>query len=283
VKAAVLGAGGQVGRALRAALPTATSLTRADLDIGDAASVAAVDWSPFDVIINAAAFTAVDAAETPEGRESAWRTNACGVAHLARAADEHDVPLVQFSSEYVFDGRWPGPIPETAPLSPLSAYGASKAAGDVAAGLARRHYLIRTTWVTGDGNNFVRTMLGLARRGVRPTVVADQIGRLTFADDLASAAVDLLLAGAPHGTYNITGGGDAGSWADVARAVFALAGHSPSDVSDTTTAAYFAGRPTAAARPLNSVLALGRAESIGLHPPDWRDRLKDYVTRGLSD
>ena len=197
MRVAILGAGGQLGRALTAALPDADAFTRDDLDITDAAAVSAVGWTRYDTVFNAAAFTAVDAAETPEGRVSAWHVNATAVAHLARAARTHDFTLVHLSTEYVFDGAPPGPIPEDAPLSPLSAYGASKAAGELAATLAPRHYVVRTSWVVGEGGNFVRTMAGLAARGVSPTVVADQIGRPTFADDLAAGMVALL--GGPVG------------------------------------------------------------------------------------
>jgi len=279
VRVAVLGAGGQVGRAVMDRVPDAVAFGRADLDIGDADAVAAVDWSPFDTIVNAAAYTAVDAAESPEGRRAAWRANATAVAHLVRVADRHDVTLVHLSSEYVFDGRADGAITEDAALSPLSAYGATKAAGDLAAGLARRHYLVRTTWVVGDGRNFVRTMLGLAVRGATPTVVSDQTGRPTFADDLADAIVHLTTTGAPYGTYHVTNTGEPASWADVARASFALVGRPPSAVTGTTTAAYFADKPDAAVRPRNSVLSMEKAHAAGVRMPTWTDSLATYVKR----
>jgi dTDP-4-dehydrorhamnose 3,5-epimerase len=282
VRAAVLGAGGQLGRALLAVLPDVTPFRHQDLDIGDAKAVFAINWGQYDVIVNAAAFTAVDAAESAEGRVAAWRTNAAAVAHLAQAANEHGIPLIHFSSEYVFDGRAEGPITEDEPLSPLSAYGASKAAGDIAAGLAERHYILRTTWVTGDGKNFVRTMLGLAQRGISPTVVSDQVGRLTFADDLAAGVVRLVEAGPGHGVYNVTNSGEPASWAQVARLVFELSGHSADCVSETTTSEYFSDKPDAAARPLNSVLELAKADSVGVHLPHWHDRLTDYVKREQS-
>jgi dTDP-4-dehydrorhamnose 3,5-epimerase len=110
-------------------------------------------------------------------------------------------------------------------------------------------------------------------------VVADQVGRPTFATDLACAIVHLVTSGAPYGTYNVTGSGAPASWADVARATFALAGHGDVRVTDTTTAAYFADKPHAARRPLNSVLDLSRAAAAGVELPDWRERLADYVRR----
>lgn len=269
----VLGAGGQVGRAVAAALPGCTAWGRAELDI---AAPFSLDLSGFDAVVNAAAYTDVDGAETPDGRVAAWRANATGPAALARAAAAHGSTLVHLSSEYVFDGRADGPYAEGAPIAPLSVYGSAKAAGDLAVGGLERHYLVRPTWVVGDGRNFVRTMLGLAARGVDPAVVADQVGRPTFATDIAAAIVHLLQARAPHGTYHVTGGGEPASWADVARAVFAAAGHDPARVRDTSTAEYFAGRPDAAPRPSNSVLDCTKAAKCGVELPDWRDRLPAY-------
>lgn len=279
MRAAILGAGGQLGRALAAALPEADAWFRDDLDVSDAASVAAVEWSRYDTVFNAAAFTAVDAAETPQGRVSAWRTNAGAVAHLVRAANRHDLTLVHVSTEYVFDGRHVGLIPEDAPLCPLSAYGASKAAGELAAVLAPQHYLVRTSWVVGEGGNFVRTMAGLAARGVLPEVVADQTGRPTFADDLARGLVQLVAGRAPFGTYHLSNTGEHTSWADVARAVFGLVDRSPDDVTDTTTAAYFADKPGSAVRPHNSVFDLRKARTAGVELPPWKNALARYLEK----
>jgi dTDP-4-dehydrorhamnose reductase len=272
----VLGCGGQVGRALVAALPSATALGHADLDIAAAAG-SPIDWPAYDTVVNAAAFTDVDGAETAEGRATAWRANAAGPAALARICRRHRLTLVHLSTEYVFDGRAAQPYAEDAPVAPLSAYGASKAAGDLAVQALDRHYLVRPTWVVGDGRNFVATMLGLAEKGVEPTVVADQIGRPTFATDLAAAIVHLVANEAPHGTYHVTGAGEPASWADVARATFALAGHGDLRVSDTSTADYFADKPLAAPRPRNSVLDLTRATAAGVPLPDWREQLAEYV------
>ncbi|WP_255621441.1 dTDP-4-dehydrorhamnose reductase [Pseudonocardia sp. DSM 110487] len=275
----VLGAGGQVGRALAAALPDATALRRLDLDIADAAD-ASIDWAAYDTIVNAAAFTDVDGAETVEGRAAAWRANATGPAALAAICRRTGSTLVHLSTEYVFDGRSALPYPEDAPVCPLSAYGASKAAGDLAVQGVERHYLVRPSWVVGDGHNFVRTMLRLAGKGVEPSVVADQVGRPTFATELACAIVHLVTSGAPYGTYHVTGGGEPASWADVARATFALAGHGDLRVTDTTTAEYFADKPHAARRPRNSVLDLSKAAAAGVELTDWRERLAEYVRSG---
>ncbi|GJF02243.1 SDR family oxidoreductase [Pseudonocardia sp. D17] len=273
----LLGAGGQVGRALAAALPDAVALTRADFDITGGGPEPA--WDEHEVVVNAAAHTDVDGAQTPDGRVATWRANASGPALLADRARRHGFTLVHLSTEYVFDGRKSGPYTETDPVAPLSAYGAAKAAGDLAVRGVERHYLVRPTWVVGEGRNFVRTMLGLAGRGIAPTVVADQVGRPTFAPDIAAAIVHLLDVGATHGTYHVTGGGEPASWADVARAVFAAAGRDDLAVTDTTTAEYFAGRPDVAPRPLNSVLDLGRAHAAGVVTPDWQESLLRYVSR----
>jgi dTDP-4-dehydrorhamnose reductase len=277
VRALVLGAGGQVGRALVAALPDATALGHSDLDIACAAD-AVIEWAAYDTVVNAAAFTDVDGAETADGRAAAWRANALGPAALAAICRRNGSTLVHLSTEYVFDGRATQPYAEDAPVAPLSAYGASKAAGDLAVQTVGRHYLVRPTWVVGDGRNFVRTMVGLAEKGVEPTVVADQVGRPTFATDLAAAIVHLVASGAPYGSYHVTGGGEPASWADVARATFALAGHGDLRVTDTTTAEYFADKPHAARRPLNSVLDVARATAAGVPLPDWRERLAEYVS-----
>lgn len=266
--ALILGAGGQLGRALSAALPTATALTRAEFDLADPRDL---DWSAYDTVFNAAAYTAVDRAE--RDRAAAWAANAVGPATLARLAERHGFRLVHVSSEYVFDGTHDGPIPESAPFSPLSAYGASKAAGDVAVGPG--HWIVRPTWVIGDGANFARTMRGLAERGISPTVVADQIGRPTLASDLAAGILALL--DTEPGTYHLTNSGDPVSWAEVARVVFSLSSRAPEDVTDTTTAEYFADKPEAAPRPLNSVLDLSKAEKAGVTLPDWRSSLEEYL------
>jgi dTDP-4-dehydrorhamnose reductase len=133
--------------------------------------------------------------------------------------------------------------------------------------------------LVGEGRNFVATMLGLAARGIEPAVVDDQIGRPTFAPDVAAAIEHLLVTEAPYGTYHVTGGGEPASWAEVARAVYELSGHGDLTVTGTTTAAYFAGKPGAARRPLNSVLDTTKAEKAGVLLPDWRSSMTAYCRR----
>jgi dTDP-4-dehydrorhamnose 3,5-epimerase len=268
----IIGAGGQLGRALKQEFPDAHLVdlvpdkTRGIdvLDASDPAQLGTVEWRDYGLVLNAAAFTAVDAAETPEGRISAWRANAQAPAALARLAAEHGFTLVHYSSEYVFDGTREL-HDELEPLSPLGVYAQSKAAGDVAVAAAPRHYLVRTSWVVGEGRNFVRTMLDLANQGVSPAVVDDQVGRLTFTAELARATRHLVETGAEPGTYNVTNGGEPMSWFDVAARVFELAGRAPTDVSRTSTAAYSVGKELAP-RPANSVLDLHKIEGTGFQP-----------------
>ncbi|MDK3256120.1 SDR family oxidoreductase [Blastococcus capsensis] len=277
MNAVILGAGGQLGRALQKEFPGAVALDRAALDVTDAAAVRAYDWSGVDVVLNAAAWTAVDAAEDPANLAAVRAANVDAVGHLAAAADAHGAALVHISSEYVFDGRHDGAIPENVPPSPLSVYGRSKADGDARATAIERHWLVRTTWVVGEGGNFVRTMASLADRGISPSVVDDQIGRLTLTADLAAGIRHLVETGAPYGTYNLTGDGEAGSWADVAELVFTARGRAAADVTSVSTAEYFAGKTGIAPRPLNSVLDLTRIRAAGFGPRDWRKALAAYL------
>src|SRR4051812_14218213 len=182
----ITGGNGQLGLALQAKYPAAKVTDVKELDITDQNSISTFDWSNVTTILNAAAYTNVDGAETPEGRVAAWKVNAIGSANLTRAALQHDLTIVHISTDYVFDGTQESHTEEE-PFSPLGVYGESKAAGDTAVGLAPKHYILRTSWVIGEGKNFVRTMLSLGERGISPKVVADQIGRLTFTSELVRA------------------------------------------------------------------------------------------------
>ncbi|MEQ3549125.1 dTDP-4-dehydrorhamnose reductase [Pseudonocardia nematodicida] len=274
MRACVLGANGQLGRALTAARPDAVALGRDGLDIGDAAAVERHDFSGVDVVFNAAAHTAVDRAETEPA--AAWRVNALGPAHLAAAADRYGFTLVHVSTEYVFDGTAAGPMGEDTPLAPLGVYGASKAAGELAVRAAPRHLVARTSWVVGDGGNFVATMTRLARDGVSPAVVDDQVGRPTFAPDLAAALVALAGRGTT-GTVHVTGDGDPVSWCGLAREVFARCGRDPADVRAVSTAEYTVDKPHLARRPANSVLDLTLLASTGVVMPSWKDSLDVHM------
>ncbi len=273
----VLGADGQLGNALRTSFAgdqTVEFAGREQFDITSEASYAATDWRKYSTIINAAAFTAVDAAETANGRAAAWRINATAVALLARTAVEHSLTLVHISSDYVFDGTADVHREDEDP-SPLGVYGQSKAAGDVAVATVPRHYIVRTSWVVGGGRNFVRTMAALAARGVSPSVVDDQWGRLTFATDIAAGIRHVLETKAPYGTYNLSNSGERQSWADIAREVYRLCGADPGLVQSVSTSEYF--RPGTAPRPQSSVLDLSGIRASGFDPPAAAQRLADYV------
>lgn len=272
----ILGANGQLGTALRQRYPEAQALSSSELDITDLAALEAYDWSGVSTILNAAAYTNVDGAETPEGRLAAWKVNATGVRNLAQVAQARALTLFHISSEYVFDGS-NGPHQEDEPFSPLGVYAQSKAAGDLAASLTPQHYILRTSWVIGDGKNFVRTMLSLADRGISPSVVGDQIGRLTFTDEIVDVIEHFIATKPPYGTYNVSNGGEPVSWADITRAIFTLSGHDELTVTNTTTAEYFADKPNSAPRPLLSTLDLAKLQATGFTPSDWQTSLNVYI------
>ena len=278
-KTLVVGANGQLGSALRARWAGRADVefaSRADLDItADLAS--ARRWRDYGVIVNAAAYTAVDAAES-EGRADAWNINATAVARLAAVAAQYGITLVHVSSDYVFDGSYEGEYSEDHPMAPLGVYGQSKAAGDTAAQVAPRYYIIRTSWVIGHGKNFVRTMADLAARGINPRVVSDQRGRLTFTDDIVASIEHLLTVGAPYGTYNVSSAGPVVSWADVAASVYQFTGHDPARVTPVTTAEYYAAATSPIApRPANSVLSLDKIVLTGFIPRDQGVALEMYL------
>lgn len=278
-KTLVLGADGQLGRALRQQWAGRTDVEFAGRDRVDLARPETLDsirWSTYGAIVNAAAYTAVDAAETDEGRRDAWTVNASGPARLASIASAHGLTLVHVSSDYVYVDR-EGERDEQDPLAPLGVYAQTKAAGDLAAAAAPKHYIVRTSWVVGEGKNFVATMASLARRGVAPEVVDDQVGRLTFTSELARAIDHLLASGAPHGTYNVSSSGEAASWAQIARRVFALVGADADSVTPVTTDAYFASRSGIAPRPRHSAMRLAKLEATGFAPRDQFELLEEFV------
>ena len=285
----VTGANGQLGHAVRDYVEARqlTGFEYTDIntfDFSDPQAYEAYDWDLYGTIINAGAYTAVDRAETAEGRATAWRANAVGPALLARTAREHGITLVHVSSDYVFDGTR-NVHDETEPFAPLGVYGQSKAAGDIAVAGAPRHYILRSSWVIGKGHNFVRTMAGLSDRVAdasnpldHVTVVDDQYGRLTFTDDMAAAIFHLLDSGAAYGTYDMTGSGPVESWADIARRVFELWHGNGGAVTGISTKEYFASASgPVAPRPVHSALDLSKLEATGFSPADWTDSLHKYI------
>lgn len=276
----IVGANGQLGTALKQRYPGAQSVDIDELDITNAKSVADFNWEGVDIILNAAAYTNVDGAETPEGRIAAWKVNAQAVGNLVKAALEHNLLFVHISTDYVFDGT-KSPHNEDEPFSPISVYGQSKSAGDLLVSLLPRHYVLRTSWVIGEGKNFVRTMLELGIKGVNPSVVSDQVGRLTFTSTLVDAIDHLLTTKTEFGTYNVSNEGQVVSWSDITRKIFQLAKY-PNTVTDITTAEYYQDKTGIAPRPLGSTLDLSKIEKIGFHPTDWQMELENYVRKELA-
>ncbi|MCW2804884.1 MAG: dTDP-4-dehydrorhamnose reductase [Propionibacteriaceae bacterium] len=274
-KTLILGANGQVGRALQHVMPEAVAAGRLQIDLTDPTALRDVNWRHFDTVINAAAFTAVDAAETEVGRRLAWEVNVAAVARLVDVARAHRLRLVHISSDYVFDGTRVVHR-EDEPFSPLGVYGQTKAAGDALVGTLDQHYILRASWVVGEGQNFVQTMASLAERGVSPSVIDDQFGRLTFAPDIAGAISHLLRTGAQPGVYNVSATGPTMTWADIAEHVYAWWGRAPSDISRVSTQEYAAGRPFAP-RPRHSTLELEKLALTGYHPIDSVAGLRRYL------
>ena len=274
----ITGANGMLGHDLVAALDgrEVTALGRADLDITDAAAVASAVRG-HDFVINSAAYTKVDDAETDEA--AATLINGTAVGYLAAAADREGATLVQVSTDYVFDGTATTPYPENTVLAPVSAYGRSKAVGErLLASSGANHYLVRTAWLYGEhGPNFPKTMLRLARTNPTLTVVDDQVGQPTWTRDLAAQIVTLIDADAPLGTYHATNSGSA-SWFDFARAVFANAGLDAERVQPVDSSRFVRPAP----RPAYSVLGHAAWERAGIAPMrDWSMAIRDAQSAGV--
>ncbi|MDN0063297.1 bifunctional dTDP-4-dehydrorhamnose 3,5-epimerase family protein/NAD(P)-dependent oxidoreductase [Collinsella ihumii] len=286
----VTGCDGQLGRAVRKlaeerGISSSFDFTDIDeFDFSDQDEYGKIDWPLYGTVINCGAYTAVDRAETQEGRVAAWKANAVGPAFLAKACTEYDITLVHVSSDYVFDGTREV-HDEEEPFSPINVYGQTKAAGDIAVSTCPRHYIIRSSWVIGDGNNFVRTMMRLSDRVADPEdpldhvdVVDDQVGRLTFTDDMAVGIFYLLDNLVPYGVYGLTSTGDRASWAEVARFVFDLRNGNELAVRPVTTESYYVeSSGPAATRPKYSGLSLSKLEGIGLITAPWQEELRMYV------
>lgn len=255
----VTGAGGQLGRALAEAFPDALALTREQWDVREPPPSQVTDCY---LVLHAAAWTDVDGAEADP--ERAFAVNAAGMANVASLA----LPLVYFSTDYVFDGEKTVPYVESDEPDPLSVYGRSKLEGEAAAG--DRAWIVRSSWLFGPtGHNFVRTMLRLGRERDEVAVVDDQRGSPTNVGHLAEATKQII--GLPHGLYHVAADGDC-TWADFAEAVFEEAGIDCC-VRRTTTAEL--GRP--APRPAYSVLRSEKPETPRL--PHWRDGLRECLAR----
>jgi dTDP-4-dehydrorhamnose reductase len=275
----VTGARGMLGSDLVEALfgRDVTLLGRAELDVTDRDAVfAAVEGH--DVVLNAAAYTAVDAAETDE--EAALAVNGTAVGLLGEATAASGAKLVTVSTDYVFAGDATTPYAEDAPYAPLNAYGRTKAAGERAALSANPGgaYVVRTAWLYGrHGQNFPRTMLGLAASRDTFSVVADQVGQPTWTLDLARQIVALVDADAPAGVYHGTASGRA-SWFEFAQETLRLAGLDPERVLPTDSSTFVRPAP----RPAFSVLGHDAWRRAGLEPMrDWREALAEASASGV--
>jgi len=269
MKTLVFGKTGQVAQELQHLLPEAIFLDREAADLSNPAACAqAIRDSDAAVVINAAAWTAVDKAETEEAAASV--VNGEAPAAMARACAEKGIPFLHVSTDYVFSGEGTAPWVETDPVAPPNAYGRSKLAGEIGTRAAGGNSaILRTSWVfSAHGANFVKTMLRLSETRDALNVVEDQIGGPTPAADIAAALVVMaqkMVAGQPGGTYHF-GGTPWVSWADFAREIFALSGRKVA-VTGIPTSAY----PTPAVRPLNSRMNCSALErDFGIAAPDWK-------------
>lgn len=283
MKILVTGSNGQLGRELQRAVPSEWSVTAigtADCDITDSAAVATlIEGLRPDVVVNCAAYTAVDQAETE--RETADAVNWHAVENLARVAASVDAALVHISTDYVFDGESCAPYRESDPTAPINHYGAGKLRGEQAiAESGCRGVVIRTQWLYSPyGKNFVKTMLRLATQQREVRVVADQRGCPTAADDLAATIVAILPAVVADRTlrgevFHFASKGEA-TWCEFAEEIFRVAECDCRAVAITSE-----DYPTAARRPRNSVLDCSKiCERFGVEQPDWRESLRRNIGR----
>ncbi|MGV9679748.1 dTDP-4-dehydrorhamnose reductase [Nocardia sp. NPDC003482] len=276
----VTGAGGQLGRAVIARAPEALALGRGDLDITDPAAVRAT-LRPGDLVLNCAAYTAVDAAESNEA--AAFAGNETGPAVLAAACAALGARLIHVSTDYVFDGHGTRPYEPDDPTGPTSVYGRSKLAGERAVRtLGEDGHIVRTAWVyTGDHGDFVATMRRLERERETVSVVNDQLGSPTYAADLAAGLLELAARVNSPGpqplpaVLHATNAGQA-TWFELARAVFEEVGADPDRVRPCTSAEF----PSPVRRPAYSVLSDRAWAAAGLTPlRNWRLALRDALRR----
>jgi dTDP-4-dehydrorhamnose reductase len=279
----ITGAGGMLGTDVRDELvrrgERVVALSRKDLDVTDPAAVrAAVHEHRPDILVNCAAYTKVDLAETEESAATA--INGSAVEHLAAVAGEIDALLVQVSTDFVFAGSADRPYDVDEPTAPLSAYGRSKLLGERAAARTAKHLIVRTSWLFGaNGPNFVEAIRNQIRKGTNPLrVVSDQRGRPTYTPHLAAAIVRLaLLAHSSDAARGIAHYADEGecTWFDFAKAIVEESG-AQTDVIPVTTDEF----PRPARRPAYSVLSTERYERLtGVAPASWRDGLREYLAR----
>jgi len=291
VRILVVGNEGQLARSLKALSPPPgveiAAVGRPALDLLDPSTIKiAFDAAQPDLVVNAAAYTAVDKAESEP--DAAFAVNGAGAEALAQQCAMRSLPFIHVSTDYVFDGSKSSPYRETDPVSPLGAYGRSKLEGERrVAAACPQHIILRTAWVFSPyGQNFVKTMLRLAASRPEIAVVDDQIGNPTYAPHLAAAILEVAQGIARRdsvswGLYHAVGSGEV-TWCGLAREVFALSerlGGPKADVRAITTAEY----PTPARRPANSRLDCTRLrDAFGVELPAWREGVEDCVRELLT-
>jgi len=292
MRIAVVGVSGQLATSLlelgaARGLPM-TALGRPQVDITDAPAVArAIDDTDANIVVNTAAYTAVDRAETDTA--AAFAVNAAGAGNVAEACARRRLPLIHISTDYVYGGDKASPYIEDDATGPLGVYGRSKLEGESSVARAcPQHIILRTSWVHSPfGGNFVKTMLRLARERDEVAVVSDQRGCPTYAPHMAAAILAIAeqvgaLPDAPWGVYHAAGSGEA-TWYDLASAVFQASralGGSAARVRPIPTSAY----PTAAVRPMNSRLDTDKlARAFDVRLPDWHEGVRACVARLLRD
>jgi dTDP-4-dehydrorhamnose reductase len=282
----ITGCNGQLGSELRSLLPESDvyAVDLPDIDITDPASIARVFAKAQPrALINAAAYTAVDKAESDEAL--AYAVNAEGAGLLARACADADIPLIHISTDFVFDGESREPLTENAPIGPLGVYGASKAAGETAVREATpNHVIIRTAWLYSSfGQNFVKTMLRLARERDTLGVIDDQIGSPTYARDLAQTILHVIQQAADgnpaRGSYHFANAGHT-SWHGFACHAIDWARPQGDVLVDQVNAIPTSAYPTPAKRPAWSVMDCSKiGRDFGITPRPWQDALDDMLSR----
>jgi len=271
MKWAVLGHAGMLGQDFVSALKSreVSGFDRAEFDITDLESVRSV-LTDFDVVINCAAWTAVDDAEEKE--LAALAINGDGPKNVAIVCKEIGAKLVHISTDYVFSGDATSPYAEDALVGPKSAYGRTKLAGEIAIReiLPHDHYIVRTAWLFGEhGPNFIKTMLNLEKTKETTSVVVDQVGQPTWTKDLVSQIISMVDAEVPVGTYHGTSSGQT-SWFGLTQRIYESIGADPNRVLPTTTDSF----PRPAPRPAYSVLGHDKWTSVGMNPiRNWNEAL----------
>lgn len=279
----ITGSYGQLGRALIDELRErgeheylAVDRDQMDITNRDAVMKVVKEYQP-DVIIHCAAWTQVDKAEQEENKEKCRAINAEGTKNVADASVEVGAKLVYVSTDYVYDGTKDGVYVETDKVNPLSVYGRTKYEGEEAARSNPKHFITRTSWVFGDGNNFVKTMINLAKTHPELTVVDDQVGSPTYTVDLANKIIELANT-EKYGTYHVNNEGFC-SWHDLAEFAIKESGQD-AVVHPVTTEEYYSGKTGYAYRPLNSRLSKDKLEQAGFaRLPEWQDAVKRYIKK----